>query len=251
MMGRSLVIGDIHGQYQKLVSLLEHAEYSSDDRLIFLGDYIDRGPQSKEVLELLYELRQFPQHVFLRGNHEEIILHLASGDTNYLYMWFEYAEGRACLASYGIDPERLQTDGMDYLLDDGDKRLHLNDPQTTIQFIADLFPAEHLKFINSTDATFETADFFFSHAGIEKGVRLAAQKVYADCFLKWGDEEFLSDDTHYGKVIVFGHYHLKRPLIRPNKICIALEDDIAALDLTNMLLLTSAGQRSEVRLIYD
>jgi serine/threonine protein phosphatase 1 len=72
---RLLAVGDIHGHREKLSRLLELVAPTGQDQVVFLGDYIDRGPQSREVIEELLAFRQrFPQTVFLRGNHEQILL---------------------------------------------------------------------------------------------------------------------------------------------------------------------------------
>ena len=83
-MGRILAVGDIHGSYDKLIRLMEKVELDPEkDVLIFLGDYIDRGNQSKEVVNYLIELKkQFLSAVFLLGNHEQMLLEYLRGDQN-------------------------------------------------------------------------------------------------------------------------------------------------------------------------
>lgn len=241
MKTRTLVIGDIHGMLDALLRTLEFADYSPSDRLVFLGDYVNRGSQSKEVMDRLLSLSENPENVFLRGNHEEMILKLFTGRTDYWYMWLEYGGGRACLKSYGVNADLIRPDGTGYVYADNGRERSLSDPQQSTQFIADLFPEKHLALMLKTVATYETKRFFFSHAGIEKGAHLKGQNVYADCFLKWGDEEFLMDETRYEKIVIFGHYHLEKPLIRPNKACIALQNAVALLDLSNRKIIVSNG----------
>jgi len=77
---RLIAIGDIHGHFDKLTRLLDQVTPTPEDRLVFLGDYIDRGPASKGVVDYLMELsREFPLTVFLRGNHEQMMLDCIAG----------------------------------------------------------------------------------------------------------------------------------------------------------------------------
>ncbi len=244
--GRILVVGDIHGMYDELQRSLANAGYRPGDRLVFLGDYVNRGSRSREVLDYLVELSRNSKNVFLQGNHEAMILKLFAGRTEYWYMWLEYGGGRPCLASYGIDPDLVCAEGMDYVYHKNGRTISLAGRQETTQFMADVIPPDHLRFLLATSATFETKTFFCCHAGIEPGTRLMAQKVYADCFLKWGDETFLTDETRYEKIIVFGHYHMRRPLLLPNKACIALESSVGILDLTNRIVFDSDGNEIPV-----
>jgi len=241
MKTRTLAIGDIHGMHDALLRTLELADVSPSDQLVFLGDYINRGKQSREVMDRLCAFSENPKNVFLRGNHEEMILKLFTGRTDYWYMWLEYGGGRACLESYGIDANLIRPDGTGYVYASGGRDIPLSKPQESTQFIADLFPENHLALMLKTVTSYETPRYFFSHAGIETGGRLKGQNVYADCFLKWGDEEFLMDETRYEKIVIFGHYHLEKPLIRPNKACIALQNAVALLDLSNRKIFISNG----------
>ncbi len=242
---RVLVISDIHGQYEALLKALDYANYSSSDTLIFLGDYINRGKRSKDVLSLLCELKKNPDNIFLKGNHEEIILQLLQGNCEYWYMWLEYGEGRACIRSYGVNPELIYSKDTEYYYSDEHETYRLN-KEGSRRFIQRLFPEEHLEFMRSTVATYQLGEFFFSHAGIEKGLDLAEQSLFTDYFLVWGDEEFLHDRAEYGKLVIYGHYHLDSPLIRNNKICIALRDAIAVLDLDTMIVIDSRGRKTEL-----
>ncbi len=246
MTERTLVVGDIHGLYDPLMRSLEHARYADSDRLIFLGDYINRGGQSREVLDLLVQLDKRPRNVFLKGNHEEMVLKLLAGRTDYWYTWLGYGGGSACLESYGFDSGRILSDGAGYTYREGRTTVSLSDAQATTQFVAGVFPKEHLDFMLRTTVMHETERFYFSHAGIESGVSLKAQKAYADCFMTWGDNTFIGDDTAYEKVVIFGHYHLEAPLVRSNRACIALKDSVGVLDLEARVVWDSEGRVTKI-----
>ena len=106
--GYAYVIGDIHGCYAELCELLDLIEQdikSLDDSpkyVVFLGDLMDRGPQSKEVIEHLMNYQpDYATPVFLMGNHEEVFLNVLSGSVGALTSWFEFG-GRSCVRSYGV-----------------------------------------------------------------------------------------------------------------------------------------------------
>lgn len=81
MSGRTLIISDLHGMYDELLRVLDAVSCTDSDRLVFIGDYIDRGAQSREVFDLMVKLREDPINIFLRGNHEEMVLRLLDGET--------------------------------------------------------------------------------------------------------------------------------------------------------------------------
>ncbi|HHN66265.1 MAG TPA: serine/threonine protein phosphatase [Nitrospirae bacterium] len=246
MRERTLVIGDIHGEYHKLIRVLQIAGYSSSDRLVFLGDYLNRGHESREVLEYLIELKKDRRNIFLRGNHEDVLLKLLSGDTQYWYTWLEYGEGRACISSYGDDPDRIFYTIEGYFIRKDSHEVPL-DREETIGFLRALFPRTHIEFLRETVLTYELKDYFFSHAGIESGMALEEQGPNAEGFLLWGDEDFLHDHHDYGKKIVYGHYHNSTPLIHKNKICLALKGAIALLDTSEGVIYDSLGRSFSVR----
>jgi serine/threonine protein phosphatase 1 len=187
MSGRTLVIGDIHGMYEELIRVLEYAGVKDSDRLIFLGDYINRGKQSREVIDFLLEVKKNPNHVFLRGNHEEMILQLTEGNTDCWYVWLGYGEGRSSISSYGTNPDDIQTLDEHYVYIEGDRTTFLNEKKATEHFISKLFPEKHLTFFRETAVSYEMDRFFFSHAGIETGIPLSEQGKYTREFLLWGD----------------------------------------------------------------
>lgn len=180
--GRLLAIGDIHGCLGLLLQLLQEVAPGDEDQLVFLGDYVDRGPDSRGVLELLLKLSQrWPQTVVLRGNHEQMFHDYLEGRDPWLFL---ANGGGATLASY-------ETGG-----------------ETAI-------PAPHQAFLKNLPNRFECDDFVFVHAGLRPGVSLAAQSK-AD--LLWIRHEFLDSDYDWGKTVVFGHTPQLRPLLTPTRI---------------------------------
>ena len=246
MKDRILVVGDIHGQYASLRSVLDYAGYTREIKLVFLGDYINRGNESREVIDYLITLKKEQQHIFLRGNHEDIILKLLSGDNQYWYTWLEYGQGRACIRSYGEDPDIIFYCRDGYFIKKGNSDMPL-DKEETVNFIRSIFPQEHIRFLEETLLTHETENYFFSHAGIETGLPLSEQGMYSDGFILWGDDDFLTDPCDYGKKVVYGHYHQENPLIQRNKICLAIKNAVAVLDVTDETVYDSLGRRFTIR----
>ncbi|RYX83302.1 serine/threonine protein phosphatase [bacterium] len=138
---RTLAIGDIHGFSSTLENLLDFIAFDSDnDRLIFLGDYIDRGPNSRQVIEKLVELSANPKHIFLRGNHDEWLLE-AYKDNSWFKSWLGWGVGgKETLRSYGA--------------------------ASFSPAILSLIPQSHFDFLESTRLFFETDDYIFVHASI-------------------------------------------------------------------------------------
>lgn len=105
-MGRTLVIGDIHGGLRALHQIIERADVSKEDRLIFLGDYVDGWSQSPQVIDFLMDLDQKQNCIFIRGNHDELLLDWLEGNTKEIDepMWFKHG-GKATVDAYSSVPE--------------------------------------------------------------------------------------------------------------------------------------------------
>ncbi len=166
-------IGDIHGSYTKLANLLRHCSDhcgDNDARIVFLGDYVDRGKRSREVVQLLIETQAAAPHriVCLMGNHEDMLLNAASLQDE--TMWLDNG-GDATLDSYGVSRA------------------------------ADI-PAEHLAWFETLPLTISDDKRFFVHAGIMPGIPLDQQRKGV---LLWIREPFLSDQNDHGRYIVHGH----------------------------------------------
>ena len=169
---RTLAIGDIHGCHVALTTLLEQVAPRTDDRIIFLGDYIDRGLASREVVDSLLELRGKCAPVFLRGNHEVMILD-AREDALKANLWQSYG-GFEALVSYGAG----------------------YNPNW-----ATFIPDSHWKFYERTARFFETEDHMFVHACLDAEADMEEQP---DWLLYWESLDRLKPHKS-GKRIVCGH----------------------------------------------
>jgi serine/threonine protein phosphatase 1 len=200
-------IGDIHGRADLLASLL--AQIAADAAksvgvrrrsLVFVGDYIDRGPDSRRVVELLLRAlpRDFDVH-FLKGNHEAIMLDFVE-DPSRLGQWL--ANGaEATFRSYGVDVVGLVRGGAE--------------PEIWRRAFLAAFPEEHRRFFESLELAVSLGDYLFVHAGIRPGVPLEAQNPQD---LIWIRGEFLRSEADFGKVVVHGHTPTALPDMRANRI---------------------------------
>jgi serine/threonine protein phosphatase 1 len=174
-MGRYFAIGDIHGCLDKLEKLLCLIDLDwAQDTVVFMGDYIDRGPASREVVETVLELRRKHDRVVcLMGNHERMFLNWLDGREEDLFL---YNGGRSTLRSYGIAP------------DAGDRMAQV--------------PPEHLDFFRSLLPFYETEMYLFVHAGVRPGIPMELQDPYD---MIWIRHEFFLSDHGLKKTVVFGH----------------------------------------------
>jgi len=186
-MQKIFVIGDIHGCFDKLCALMDKIPIDySRDQLIFIGDYIDRGSSSIEVVDYLINLKQrLPGTIFLKGNHEDML-------ENYL-------DG---------------SDRFTYLLNGGQRTLdaYLNHSKNPGGYPV---PPAHLEFFDSLHLYYQTDDYIFVHAGLRKKVSLEKQKKMD---LLWIRDEFIYSDFDFGKRVIFGHTPFREPLVQKNKI---------------------------------
>ena len=202
---RAYAIGDIHGRLDLLEDLLAkiHAELqhypSARTLLIFVGDLIDRGPSSAQVIERLRTYsRTGIQPVFLLGNHEEVLLRILRGDAELITKW-RWFGGAECLQSYGVDPQQLA---------------HVSETEA-LAVVRSAIPRDHVEFLESFVDSCRFGDYLFVHAGIRPGVQFD-QQSQAD--LRWIREPFLLDDTDHGFVVVHGHTIRDEVEERPNRI---------------------------------
>ena len=204
---RAYAIGDIHGRADLLEELLERIEADNEARdpaktwLVFLGDLIDRGPDSRGVIErLVARPPAFARNVFIMGNHEESFLTVLSGDESILQHWLVHG-GSECAESYGVTPGWM-----------------LNaTPAQVIERLKEEVPASHATFLENMADSFRFGDYLFVHAGIRPGVDLRRQAAKD---LRWIREGFLDDLTHHGLMVVHGHTIVERPEQHPNRIAI-------------------------------
>ncbi|MCK9229025.1 MAG: serine/threonine protein phosphatase [Syntrophorhabdaceae bacterium] len=241
---KTLIIGDIHGNFEALMKALENADYKDGDRLIVLGDYIDRGPQPREVLEFLLSLKN-GSNIYLRGNHEELLIRALHGDTHAYDVLINNGFADT-LVDYGVDMNSLvYKQNRHYIKRDG-SLIPLISTELAL-FLKKVFPKEHLEFIDGTKYMFETDAFFYSHAGALPYKQLIEQ---SGTDYLWGmDDEFLKSRYNYGKTLVFGHYHMVKPLISRRKICIGMDSGVRILitDYSPMVLVDSEGGYEEVK----
>lgn len=197
---RIYAVGDVHGRADLLQLLLERIEIDLTRRPIahpmqvFLGDYIDRGPHSRQVIDLLIAHRRRYRSLFLKGNHELCALRVLV-DPPLVSEW-KHMGGMSTLLSYGVKPSGRF------------------DQDVALAF-RQAMPESHRRFLESLPVSFTCGDFFFAHAGVRPGIPLRRQ-FQQD--LLWIREDFLLCEEDFGKVIVHGHTPATQPDIRPNRI---------------------------------
>jgi serine/threonine protein phosphatase 1 len=187
-------VGDIHGRYDlgsALVNwMLGDLRRSEPSRavLVFLGDYVDRGPQSRDVLDLLWALKEMPgiETHFLRGNHEER-LEAVLGAPELAVSWCDYG-GVETLQSYGASPPALRDD--------------VDGWAAAVDVLNRNMPDRHRRFLEQQELSFTLGDYFFAHAGARPGVPLDQQDPHD---LMWIRQEFLAHRKRFEKVVVHGH----------------------------------------------
>lgn len=197
---RVYAVGDIHGRADLLSRLVDDLRadvakggFEGRPILVFLGDYIDRGFQSKEVIDILLSERlSLFETYFLKGNHEAAMLQFL-GDPSIGPRWAEFG-GAETLVSYGVRPPRNRTSMEQW--EEASEALHA------------AVPSEHLHFLTNLDLSVRIGDYVFVHAGVRPGVALDQQTEYD---LLWIREEFLADRRPLGAVIVHGHTPAQRP----------------------------------------
>jgi serine/threonine protein phosphatase 1 len=194
---RLLCIGDVHGCAAELELLLHAVDAGPDDRLVFLGDYVDRGPASKTCLDLLIEVRaRLPRTVFLRGNHEDMFLSYLGLDGQYGDV-FLVNGGAATLQSFGFEVQGRQGPPADAVLE--------------------RIPSPQLDFLRHALVLHHAADgYAFVHAGVRPRIPLEEQR--RDDLL-WVRESFLAADHGLPWTVVFGHTPYREVLFDvPRKI---------------------------------
>ncbi|WP_375402490.1 metallophosphoesterase family protein [uncultured Sphingomonas sp.] len=206
---RIYAIGDVHGRLDCLDDLLGRIAADQDGRgemrttLIFLGDYIDRGPNSRAVVERLMALEgSGTECLFLMGNHEELLLRSAKGDRGSLST-FDRVGGRDTLLSYGVSAEMYD-------------HCSLADLPALID---EHVPTPHTEFLDRAATHHVSGDYLFVHAGVRPGVELTKQKP-GD--MRWIRDEFLRFRHDFGHFVVHGHTVTPEIDIQANRIGIDL-----------------------------
>ncbi|HKR89996.1 MAG TPA: metallophosphoesterase family protein [Phenylobacterium sp.] len=194
-------VGDVHGRLDVLKPLLHDIAQDAlatrpDHRpvLVFLGDYVDRGPDSRQVVDLVLKLQLDGAFdvVALKGNHEEALLQFLA-EPAFAMTWMEHG-GAATLASYGVQPCAMRTDA---------------DAWGAVRDAFDqALPDDHRRFYGELQLFHVVGDYAFVHAGVRPGVALKAQTTHD---LLWIRYEFLNDRGPHDKVIVHGHTPAEQP----------------------------------------
>ena len=224
---RLYAIGDVHGRLDLLRELRATIRADAErglglTKIVHLGDYVDRGLESRGVLDALCSepLAGF-ESVFLMGNHDEMMLRFLT-DPSVGPNWF-FNGGDATLYSYGIDSEPAPGEGSPARFARLSRELN------------ERLPDAHQAFLRSLRLAHVEGDYYFVHAGVRPGVPLARQ---SDEDLLWIRDEFLSSKMNFGKIVVHGHTPTIDADVRSNRIgidtgayfsgvltCLVLEDD--------------------------
>jgi calcineurin-like phosphoesterase family protein len=220
---RVYAISDVHGCADLLGEIFTMIDADlarsmpPDPIHVFLGDYVDRGPDSSKTLDLLIQRSRTHKSVFLKGNHEAFMLE-ALRDPTKVEDWRQFG-GLQTMISYGLQPS---------LNPDAEEQVDL------IRRLTAALPDAHLKFLQHLKPKFICGDFCFVHAGVRPGIPLDEQQ---EADLLWIRNEFLESEENFGKYIVHGHTPVSEPDIRPNRINI----DTGAYATGNLTLLTIEG----------
>lgn len=202
---RAYAIGDVHGRLDLLRALVDQImvdrrEHPCErDYIVFLGDLVDRGPDSAGVIDYLLRTGPvLPNPIFLMGNHEEMLLRIVGRDPSQLRDWLRFG-GYELAQSYGVEVGRLA----------------LLDPVAAAGLVRAAIPDSHMGFIEEFVDSFRFGDYLFVHAGIRPGVPIEHQTVRD---LRWIREDFLDSDVAHPLVIVHGHTISDGPDERANRI---------------------------------
>jgi len=202
---RVAIIGDIHGRADLLTELHQRldAEARGSARApieVYLGDYVDRGPYSGQVVEALIARRRQRHVVCLMGNHERMLLN-ALEDPAAVKEWLRFG-GEDTLRSYGLGTGDLKTAAE-------------RDPSLVSRVMRELIPRDHVAFYANLALRFSAGGFAFVHAGIRPGIALRDQREQD---LLWIRDGFLDSKADHGVVVVHGHTPVRAPEFLKNRI---------------------------------
>ena len=201
---RIYAIGDIHGRADLLEQVLKRIDADRATHPaprcieVFLGDYIDRGPASRKVLDLLVARQSAHRTVFLKGNHETFMIDFATKP--FILEYWQNLGGLETLMSYGVTPS-INADTADQV------RLAAT--------FDEVVPESHRRFLRDLNLSFTCGDFLFVHAGIRPGIPLAGQREED---LLWIRQDFLLYEDDFSKIVVHGHTPVVQVDVRPNRI---------------------------------
>ncbi len=201
-------IGDIHGRLDLLQPLMRAIEEDickvASNRvplIIFLGDYIDRGPDSRGVVDLILQIKASSRVEFrcLKGNHEQALLNFLE-DSSVGPGWIKHGGG-ATLLSYGVNLRRAGAEAEDW-------------PAIQSEFRG-LISDEHLAFYRALELSIEVGDYVFVHAGVRPGIALDRQ---SEQDLLWIRDAFLKVQTPFERLVVHGHSPSEQPFADSRRI---------------------------------
>ena len=178
---RLIAIGDIHGEIDKLNKLLDKLDLQQEDTIVFLGDYIDRGLYSRQVVDKLIELSKYCHCEFLMGNHEYYLLKMFEGDKYAKQFFLEYG-GVQTIDSYGSIENIFKT---------------------------------HSNFFNNLKPYYLTEKYLFVHAGIRPDKTLKEQDTFDMLIIR---DNFINHKHKLKQKVIFGHTPFKKPYIEDDKI---------------------------------
>jgi len=183
--GRLFAIGDIHGCADEVDSLIKAIAPTAGDTVVFVGDYVDRGPSARDVIELALDLEKTKaEYVFLKGNHEDMMMSYLGMPGNYGES-FLFNGGIATLESYGVGEADLE-------------RAH------------ELLPETHTDFLRRLGTSYYRPPYLFVHAGIMPMRQLEEQQVED---MLWIRQEFIFNPHKLDAIVVFGHTPMRGVMI--------------------------------------
>lgn len=201
---RIYAIGDVHGRADLLGEVVRRIDAHNEANPapqsveVFLGDYVDRGPQSRQVLDILTLRQRQRQMICLKGNHETYITEFLRNPSS-LARWKAFG-GLETLVSYGLRPT--------FDPDEAEQRELATELDRTL-------PQAHRRFFSGLPISFSCGDYFFAHAGVRPGVPLQLQQQDDLLLIR---QDFLRHDKAFGKIIIHGHTPVTEPETRFNRI---------------------------------
>jgi serine/threonine protein phosphatase 1 len=220
---RIYAISDIHGCAHLLTQMLgvidADVAHSRPHHAIevFMGDYVDRGPDTRTTLDILVERSRRGNAIFLKGNHEALLVKVME-DPSLFGEWLRVG-GAQTLMSYGLAPDSQQ-----------------GEPASLLRELLCAMPPEHVEFLDNLRLSFTCGDFFFVHAGVRPGVPIAEQQ---EADLLWIRDEFLQSEERFSKYVVHGHTPVRAAELRENRANI----DTGAYATGNLTLMSIQGSR--------
>lgn len=203
---RLYAIGDIHGRADLLEQMLAaiwddmaRTDDGKNARILFLGDLIDRGPDSKTVMSLVLDLTKTQNAICLLGNHEQLLLSALMGDKPALKGWLKLG-GWQTLRSYS----------------DAKKKKKESDTEYALRMAQDI-PQSHIEFLEQLPTSHRSGTYFFAHAGVRPGVKLKRQDPHD---LVWIRKPFLETQADLGAIVVHGHSVVDNVTFFNNRIAV-------------------------------